>query len=321
VGSFKAVIGHTKATAGAASLLRAVLALNHGEMPPMPGEHPPPAVEAGAPVILDRALALADPKQRIGVSSFGFGGINVHVVLASAEAVHREAGSSLGKRPQTAGILVGTAIRRIDDSLRTDPVLDQLRVAPAIRAQIDEAQLAALVAVQAVLDEVGLDLERVEPDKVAVVSASVTALGAATRLSHRMRYRELEALVPAEVESVRKALARSRDELAPLTEDSGPGILNNVIAGRVANTFNLTGPSFNVDADLASAGLAHWVATNLLGPSCRLVLLIDVHERWNSDKNRVERDSVEVKLLATEEATWEFGLPRLRLLAEVEHVA
>ena len=194
-------------------------------------------------------------------------------------------------------------------------------VAPATRPQIDEAQLAALVAVQAVLDEIGLDLERVEPDKVAVVSASVTALGAATRLSHRMRYRELAALVPAEVESVRKALARSRDELAPLTEDSGPGILNNVIAGRVANTFNLTGPSFNVDADLASAGLAHWVATNLLGPSCRLVLLIDVHERWNSDKNRVERDSVEVKLLATEEATWEFGLPRLRLLAEVEHVA
>ncbi len=47
--------------------------------------------------------------------------------------------------------------------------------------------------------------------------------------------------------------AQLEDELPRVTEDSFPGILANVIAGRVANRLDLGGPNFTVDAACASS--------------------------------------------------------------------
>lgn len=85
IGSIKANIGHTKAAAGLAGMVKAIELLRHGLIPPhVSCEQPHPVFdEVGNTVrpsttcelIDDRAAALA------GVSSFGFGGINAHVVL------------------------------------------------------------------------------------------------------------------------------------------------------------------------------------------------------------------------------------------------
>ncbi|WP_192384025.1 type I polyketide synthase [Mesorhizobium silamurunense] len=82
IGSIKANIGHTKAAAGFAGLAKAIEALRQGVLPPHVGcRDPHPAfaeVEnrvqpAVVPTRIDGRLA--------GVSSFGFGGINAHVVI------------------------------------------------------------------------------------------------------------------------------------------------------------------------------------------------------------------------------------------------
>ena len=44
-----------------------------------------------------------------------------------------------------------------------------------------------------------------------------------------------------------------KDQLPPITEDSMPGELSNVIAGRVANALDLSGANFTVDAACASS--------------------------------------------------------------------
>ena len=41
--------------------------------------------------------------------------------------------------------------------------------------------------------------------------------------------------------------------MPPITEDSMPGELSNVIAGRVANAFDLRGPNFTTDAACAGS--------------------------------------------------------------------
>jgi acyl transferase domain-containing protein len=87
LGSVKSQIGHTKAAAGAAGLLKAVLALRHAVLPPtVKVERPNPALELDKSAFYINTLArpwVHDPAvpRRAGVSSFGVGGSTFHVTL------------------------------------------------------------------------------------------------------------------------------------------------------------------------------------------------------------------------------------------------
>ncbi|WP_344760524.1 SDR family NAD(P)-dependent oxidoreductase [Actinokineospora globicatena] len=86
LGSVKANIGHTKAAAGVAGLIKAVLSVRAGVLPPTTGcEDPHPVLRSpGTPL---RALAEAEGWDRstrvASVSALGFGGINSHVVVGA----------------------------------------------------------------------------------------------------------------------------------------------------------------------------------------------------------------------------------------------
>jgi enediyne polyketide synthase len=103
VGSVKANLGHTKAAAGVAGLIKAALAVYHRTLPPTTGvHHPRPELEGG----LLRALDDAEPwpknlPVRAGINSFGFGGINVHVTIENSNA--RAAGLPDPERFRCAG--------------------------------------------------------------------------------------------------------------------------------------------------------------------------------------------------------------------------
>ncbi|MFZ0771783.1 MAG: SDR family NAD(P)-dependent oxidoreductase [Candidatus Sulfotelmatobacter sp.] len=85
IGSIKANIGHTKAAAGVAGLIKATLAIHYQVLPPATGvSQPRPELEGDSAVL--RVLDEAEPwpqtlPVRAGVNSFGFGGINVHVTI------------------------------------------------------------------------------------------------------------------------------------------------------------------------------------------------------------------------------------------------
>ncbi len=91
VGSVKTNIGHLEAAAGVAGLLKVVLSLQHGTIPPhlnlrTPNPHIP---WERIPISVPGEATGWDPigNRRIGaVSSFGFSGTNVHIVLAEAGA-------------------------------------------------------------------------------------------------------------------------------------------------------------------------------------------------------------------------------------------
>ncbi|GGQ68606.1 polyketide synthase [Streptomyces ruber] len=96
IGSVKSQIGHTKCAAGLAGLIKTTLALYHGVKPPtLHLSDPGPARDATAgPFVFHTSAApwTAGPAGRIaGVSAFGFGGTNFHVVLRAydqAPAAH-----------------------------------------------------------------------------------------------------------------------------------------------------------------------------------------------------------------------------------------
>jgi len=90
IGSVKTNIGHLEAAAGIAGLIKTVLALQHQEIPPLlhlKTLNPHLAI-ADTPLSIPTELTPWSTEQKLaGVSSFGFGGTNAHVVLSSAPAL------------------------------------------------------------------------------------------------------------------------------------------------------------------------------------------------------------------------------------------
>lgn len=104
IGSVKTNIGHLEAAAGIAGLMKVVLMLQHREIPPhLHFDRLNPHISLdGAPFAIATELRRFNRHSeplRCGVSSFGFGGTNVHVILEEApvnldKSVRRDPGQS-----------------------------------------------------------------------------------------------------------------------------------------------------------------------------------------------------------------------------------
>jgi malonyl CoA-acyl carrier protein transacylase len=87
LGSVKSQIGHLKGGAGAASLLKAVLSLHHKVIPPsIHFDEPNPEIRIHETPFWVPGTAQpwerpAEGLRRVGISAFGFGGTNFHVVV------------------------------------------------------------------------------------------------------------------------------------------------------------------------------------------------------------------------------------------------
>ena len=107
LGSVKSNIGHLKGAAGAAGLLKTALALRDKVLPPsVHCERPSPDIDfAHSPLYVNTELkpwaSVGDTPRRAGVSAFGFGGTNFHIVLEE-HIPHRLTGN--GKRSVAVGI-------------------------------------------------------------------------------------------------------------------------------------------------------------------------------------------------------------------------
>lgn len=91
IGSVKSNIGHTEAAAGVASLIKVALALRHGELPASlhyrtPNPHVPfDQLQLRVQQQLSAWPDGGEPRLA-GVSAFGFGGTNAHIVVEAAPA-------------------------------------------------------------------------------------------------------------------------------------------------------------------------------------------------------------------------------------------
>jgi acyl transferase domain-containing protein/acyl carrier protein/NADP-dependent 3-hydroxy acid dehydrogenase YdfG len=95
IGSVKSQIGHTKAAAGAAGFIKAVLALQHSTLPgTLKVDRPNPALGLDDTPFYVNAqtrpwVRTGEQPRRASVSSFGFGGSNFHVTLEEYRGEHR----------------------------------------------------------------------------------------------------------------------------------------------------------------------------------------------------------------------------------------
>ncbi|MGF1425397.1 beta-ketoacyl synthase N-terminal-like domain-containing protein [Kitasatospora sp. LaBMicrA B282] len=94
IGSVKSNLGHLEAASGIAGLLKAILVAQRGRIPAtLHAGVPNPAIDFAAlglaPVTREQPLVDHGQGPLVGVNSFGFGGTNVHLVLAADAQDHR----------------------------------------------------------------------------------------------------------------------------------------------------------------------------------------------------------------------------------------
>ncbi len=135
------------------------------------------------------------------------------------------------------------------------------KIPPSMAERMDENQHAALYATDQALQSNAL--QNVPKDRVGVILGNGmvgTAYGDALvrvqfqMIEHYLRqhpdFKKLSEKEQHEIiEYVRANVLKGS---VPINEDSAPGVLPNLIAGRIANVYDFHGPSFTVDAACAS---------------------------------------------------------------------
>ncbi len=138
------------------------------------------------------------------------------------------------------------------------------RIPPQIAKQMDTVQHLAIETTRMALEDSGYDKKEFNRDRCAVIMGN--SMGGMknemsnTRLNRPFLYEILKdtptykALPPdAEQKLMDEMDEGVRQKFTPITEDSMPGELANVIAGRLANVFDVHGTNFTVDAACATS--------------------------------------------------------------------
>ena len=130
-------------------------------------------------------------------------------------------------------------------------------VLPNAMEAIDTSQLLGLVAVDQALQDAGYTTEKeFDRDRVSVIIGVTGSLELVVPLGARLGHpRWREALKDAGIADAiaEDVMARISDSYVPWQENSFPGLLGNVVAGRISKHFNFGGTNCVVDAACGSS--------------------------------------------------------------------
>lgn len=121
-----------------------------------------------------------------------------------------------------------------------DPV--EFGIPPQSLAAIDPTQLLSLLVAKQALENAGYG-DDVNRENVSVIIGAEGGNDLANNYGFRSLFTQFFGEIPKELD----------DALPKLTEDSFPGVLANVISGRITNRLNLGGRNYTVDAACASS--------------------------------------------------------------------
>jgi acyl transferase domain-containing protein/NAD(P)-dependent dehydrogenase (short-subunit alcohol dehydrogenase family) len=116
-------------------------------------------------------------------------------------------------------------------------------IPPAALASIEPVQLLALEVAARALRDAGYAQRAFDRQHTSVIFGAEAGTDLANAYGFRSFYPAYHGKLPPELDA----------QLPKLTEDSFPGVLANVIAGRIANRLDLGGANYTVDAACASA--------------------------------------------------------------------
>ncbi len=321
ISSIKSQIGHLLGCAGSAGLLKALLTVQKGELPPN-GQYETLSknhdLDASSLFIVKdtQRWPSGNTSRKAAVSSYGFGGINYHMVVEQMTDQYTRLPRDIfsdsaydynDDRVVVAGLGVflpgaknteefwkvlksgkkqlsdipkehfdNDAYSNLDQTsfyrlpkVKAGVVKDhkfnnlKYRMPPMMVKSIERGQIFGLEAANEALESSGLLEKLSAANKVGVILGTISGerqskniirvrkqlLGNALKNASGIDKDKSEKLSDALVDAIRATIPENN-------EDTTPGLLSNIISGRIANYFGLNGANYVIDASCASAFIA-----------------------------------------------------------------
>ena len=308
--SNKQVFGHTGVLAGLVSVAHALVALERGAVPGQPVvTDPHPLLGDGTRLtvpVKDAPWPTDDARPRVvGVSSFGLGGADAHVVLSDRVPQAAPAERRGGLPTDTEDLVVvgwnthlpGLESAQVPAWLAGDgplpeagfgtpyplPSPREVRIPPLTMRHMDAAHLMMLQALGPLLDQLGEPGTTLRPTTAIVVGSTLPTTHN-TRAALRVHANECATafdILPdqAQAQTLREYLAKGMAEAAEvipgdLNEDDFTGAVSCILSGRAANYYDFRGLGTSIYAHRDSAHSAADLALRQLRHrACDLALI------------------------------------------------
>ncbi len=322
ISSIKAQIGHLLGCAGSVGLLKALLTVDKGILPPngqfenLAKNHD--LKDSSMFIIKNPKKWKSDENQsrKAAVSSYGFGGINYHIVVeqmtSNYKILHRDifkdtsydfnddrivvAGLGVflpgAKNSQEFWAKLESGEKQLsyvpeerfdnnayasfdkDSNYRLPKIKAGIvkehkfnnlkyRMPPMMVKSIERGQIFGLEAANEALENSGLLGQINSGNKIGVILGTISGERQSKNII-RTRKQFLGNIIKTcknidkqKLNNISQQLVNYIcDTIPENNEDTTPGLLSNIIAGRIANYFNLNGASYVIDASCASAFIA-----------------------------------------------------------------
>jgi acyl transferase domain-containing protein len=307
--SNKSLVGHTGWSAGTVSVIHLLLALQHERIPAQRGFTEPAdaAVKAGrvrVPRVSTPWPAVGGRPRVAGVSSFGFGGANAHLLIqeyAPDRAVRATVDLStdplvlVAWSAQLPGDPARTEIesmltddtkprRRAFDSSYPIPPFEEIRLPPRTARAVDRSQLMALHVAALFVAEHG-EIWAPVRNSTGVMAAHTGPLPSSADHLVRCYAADLGAfLTGADARAFTAVLDDVRRTTPPTGNDTLTGIMPNILAARLANRYDLHGPALVLDTGRTAGLTAVRVAARYLrARELDLALILGVNANSRPD--------------------------------------
>lgn len=278
LGSVKSLIGHSFSAAGMANIIKVLEAMQRKIMPPVHffTKLPDGMSFEGTGLYVnteakDWCTRDSETPRRAMVNAFGFGGINANVLLEEYVPTYHQklCGQLHASLQQDVDIaIVGVGYFDAAQEEMKFPFL-RFRIPPAILAQIDSGQQVGLIAADRAIQDFGAD--RFRNEHTGVYIGAMLGAENAMLSDLRVRFPEyIEALESCRTFRNLNAVQQSeigvavseqfRGMFQKIEEDTLPGYMDNIIAGRIANFFDFDGANEVCDRDLLSFNAALYQA-------------------------------------------------------------
>lgn len=345
LGSVKALIGHTGWAAGAASVIKLCKAFETRTIPPQYNySSPNTGIDLNASPFCISTKAKPWPgnsglPRRAAINGFGFGGTNAHLILEEYHpAYHSKLCAAVLSKAATSTTLAVIETASLypsaggfdQDSTKAQPAFDRSalrlpkgqRLLPDVTEHMDAGQFLALLAAEQVLPALGDRLKDLR-DEIGIVIGVESKTERGIRANQRIFLDRLkrkfsedktsDGLPLAErAELLDRVCAAVRKNVIPSGPYTLPGLMPNVISGRVANLFELHGPNVVIDMGENSLFQSIMVARDfLMHGECKAVLAGGLNGVRVSPK---DAEAAFLTILTTEETARELNLPIACLL-------
>ncbi|MBU8849611.1 MAG: acyltransferase domain-containing protein, partial [Desulfobacterales bacterium] len=322
ISSIKSQIGHLLGCAGSAGLLKALLTVNKGILPPN-GQFETLSKNHdlnGSSLFIVKDSQEWKPEgstsRKAAVSSYGFGGINYHIVVEQMTQSYKQIPRDIFTNPAydfnddrivVAGLGVflpgaknteefweklqsgekqlshipadhfdndayadldknsNYRLPKVNAGLVKEHKFNNLkyRMPPMMVKSIERGQIFGLEAASEALESSGLLAQLSADNKVGVILGTISGerqskniirvrkqfIGNIIKNCSRIDSAKLNRLSKQVVEFI-------RDTIPENNEDTTPGLLSNIISGRITNYFGLNGANYVIDASCASSSIA-----------------------------------------------------------------